>query len=117
MQLSRDEYRRPDQLLPSGQRGKAASSTCERRDRRCRLGVRGGRALAATVDFGAYSRLLDLGGGSAAVDIELCRAFPPCGPPSSTCHTWPATGSGFRTVRLLPLDVPGANGILIASKV
>ncbi len=43
--------------------------------------------------------------------------FPACGPPSSTCHTWPATGSGFRTVRLLPLDVPGANGILIASKV
>jgi hypothetical protein len=35
-----------------------------------------GRALAGLVDFSVYSRLLDLGGGSAAIDIELCKAFP-----------------------------------------
>lgn len=35
-----------------------------------------GRALAELIDFDDHSRLLDLGGGSAAIDIELCTAFP-----------------------------------------
>jgi 3-hydroxy-5-methyl-1-naphthoate 3-O-methyltransferase len=34
------------------------------------------RALADAFDFGAFSRLLDVGGGSAAFDIELCRRNP-----------------------------------------
>ena len=34
------------------------------------------RALAEAVDFGAFRRLLDVGGGSGAVDIELCRRYP-----------------------------------------
>jgi 3-hydroxy-5-methyl-1-naphthoate 3-O-methyltransferase len=34
------------------------------------------RALAAAVDFGAAVRLLDVGGGGAAFDIELCRHYP-----------------------------------------
>ncbi len=33
-------------------------------------------ALAEAVDFGAVRRLLDVGGGGAAFDIELCRAYP-----------------------------------------
>lgn len=35
-----------------------------------------GRAMAGAVDFGPYARLLDLGGGSGSVDIELVKAFP-----------------------------------------
>lgn len=35
-----------------------------------------GRALAGVVDFAKSHRLLDLGGGSAAIDIEVCRAHP-----------------------------------------
>jgi SAM-dependent methyltransferase len=35
-----------------------------------------GRALAGAIDFAKHSRLLDLGGGSGAVDIELCTAYP-----------------------------------------
>jgi hypothetical protein len=34
------------------------------------------RALAEAVDLGAFRRLLDVGGGSGAVDIELCRRYP-----------------------------------------
>jgi 3-hydroxy-5-methyl-1-naphthoate 3-O-methyltransferase len=34
------------------------------------------QALARLIDFRNYHRLLDLSGGSAAFDIELCRAFP-----------------------------------------
>lgn len=34
------------------------------------------RALAAAVDFGGVARLLDVGGGSAAYDVELCRRYP-----------------------------------------
>lgn len=34
------------------------------------------RALAASYDFGRYRRLLDIGGGSGAFDIELCRHYP-----------------------------------------
>jgi len=34
------------------------------------------RALAEAVDFSPYERLLDLGGGSGAFDIELCRLYP-----------------------------------------
>jgi hypothetical protein len=34
------------------------------------------RTLAETVDFGPFDHLLDLGGGSGAFDIELCRRFP-----------------------------------------
>ncbi len=34
------------------------------------------RVLAEAVDFGAYRRLLDVGGGSGAYDIELCRHYP-----------------------------------------
>jgi predicted O-methyltransferase YrrM len=34
------------------------------------------RALAEAVDFSAFRRLLDVGGGSGAVDIELCRRYP-----------------------------------------
>ncbi len=33
-------------------------------------------ALGAAYDFGAHARLLDIGGGSAAYPIELCRRFP-----------------------------------------
>jgi hypothetical protein len=33
-------------------------------------------ALAEAFDFGGFSRLLDVGGGSAAFDIELCRRYP-----------------------------------------
>lgn len=34
------------------------------------------RALAEAVDFGRWHRLLDVGGGSGAFDIELCRRYP-----------------------------------------
>jgi hypothetical protein len=34
------------------------------------------RALAEAVDFGAYTRLLDVGGGAGAYPIELCGRFP-----------------------------------------
>jgi predicted O-methyltransferase YrrM len=34
------------------------------------------RALGAAVDFSAFARLLDVGGGSGAYDIELCRRYP-----------------------------------------
>src|SRR5918997_2983033 len=34
------------------------------------------RALAGAVDFGSFKRLLDVGGGSGAYDIELCRHYP-----------------------------------------
>jgi hypothetical protein len=34
------------------------------------------QALAGLIDFRVYHHLLDLGGGSAAFDIELCRLFP-----------------------------------------
>ncbi len=34
------------------------------------------RVLAEAVDFSAYQRLLDVGGGSGAYDIELCRRYP-----------------------------------------
>jgi 3-hydroxy-5-methyl-1-naphthoate 3-O-methyltransferase len=33
------------------------------------------RALAEAVDFGAFRRLLDVGSGSGAFDIELCRRY------------------------------------------
>ncbi|MDG4766250.1 methyltransferase [Solwaraspora sp. WMMD406] len=34
------------------------------------------RALGGAYDFGAHQRLLDVGGGSGAYPIELCRRFP-----------------------------------------
>lgn len=34
------------------------------------------RALAGAVDFRHFKRLLDVGGGSGAYDIELCRYYP-----------------------------------------
>ncbi|WP_425450371.1 methyltransferase [Virgifigura deserti] len=34
------------------------------------------RALAEAMDFGRFRRLLDVGGGSGAYDIELCRRYP-----------------------------------------
>lgn len=34
------------------------------------------RALAASYDFNRYRRLLDIGGGSGAFDIELCKQCP-----------------------------------------
>jgi ubiquinone/menaquinone biosynthesis C-methylase UbiE len=34
------------------------------------------RALARAVDFTPFKRLLDIGGGSGAYDIELCRYYP-----------------------------------------
>src|SRR5262245_29679942 len=34
------------------------------------------RKLGEAVDFSRYSRLLDIGGGSGAYDIELCRQYP-----------------------------------------
>src|SRR5262249_34589605 len=34
------------------------------------------RALGESLDFSPFSRLLDLGGGSGAFDIELCRRYP-----------------------------------------
>jgi 3-hydroxy-5-methyl-1-naphthoate 3-O-methyltransferase len=34
------------------------------------------RALAGAVDFRPFKRLLDVGGGSGAYDIELCRYYP-----------------------------------------
>ena len=34
------------------------------------------RVLGQSVDFSAFTRLLDVGGGSAAFDIELCRQYP-----------------------------------------
>lgn len=34
------------------------------------------RALGETYDFRPYRRLLDIGGGSGAFDIELCRQYP-----------------------------------------
>jgi 3-hydroxy-5-methyl-1-naphthoate 3-O-methyltransferase len=33
-------------------------------------------ALAEAFDFGPFNKLLDVGGGSAAFDIELCRRYP-----------------------------------------
>jgi SAM-dependent methyltransferase len=35
-----------------------------------------GRSLADAYDFGRHARLLDIGGGSGAVPIELCRRYP-----------------------------------------
>jgi precorrin-6B methylase 2 len=35
-----------------------------------------GERLAAAVDFGAARRVMDVGGGSGAVSIALCRAYP-----------------------------------------
>ena len=35
-----------------------------------------GERLASAVDFGATSRFMDVGGGSGAVSIALCRAYP-----------------------------------------
>lgn len=35
-----------------------------------------GQSLAAAHDFGAHRRLLDLGGGTGAVSIALCEAYP-----------------------------------------
>jgi SAM-dependent methyltransferase len=34
------------------------------------------RALCQAVDLHSYRRLLDVGGGSGAFDLELCRAYP-----------------------------------------
>ena len=34
------------------------------------------RALGEVVDFGKFEKLLDVGGGSGAYDIELCRRYP-----------------------------------------
>jgi predicted O-methyltransferase YrrM len=34
------------------------------------------RALGQAVDFTGFKRLLDVGGGSGAFDIELCRQYP-----------------------------------------
>jgi len=34
------------------------------------------RALGQAVDFSRFRRLLDVGGGSAAFDVELCRQYP-----------------------------------------
>ncbi|HYG91077.1 MAG TPA: methyltransferase [Azospirillum sp.] len=34
------------------------------------------RKLGEVVDFGRFGRLLDIGGGSGAYDIELCRRYP-----------------------------------------
>jgi hypothetical protein len=34
------------------------------------------RVLGQVVDFSQFTRLLDVGGGSAAFDIELCRRYP-----------------------------------------
>jgi hypothetical protein len=34
------------------------------------------RRLGEAVDFGRFGRLLDIGGGSGAYDIELCRLYP-----------------------------------------
>ncbi|HEV7368299.1 methyltransferase [Arenibaculum sp.] len=34
------------------------------------------RKLGEAVDFGRFDRLLDIGGGSGAYDIELCRLYP-----------------------------------------
>jgi hypothetical protein len=35
-----------------------------------------GRVLGQAIDFRPFSRLLDVGGGSAAFDIELCKRYP-----------------------------------------
>jgi hypothetical protein len=40
------------------------------------LSIMTARALGAAFDFGPYRRLLDIGGGSGAFDIELCRQYP-----------------------------------------
>jgi hypothetical protein len=34
------------------------------------------RVLGETIDFAPFTRLLDVGGGSGAYDIELCRRYP-----------------------------------------
>lgn len=34
------------------------------------------RVLGEAIDFSSFTRLLDVGGGSAAFDIELCRQYP-----------------------------------------
>ncbi|HEY0832294.1 MAG TPA: methyltransferase [Azospirillum sp.] len=34
------------------------------------------RRLGEAIDFGGFTRLLDIGGGSGAYDIELCRRYP-----------------------------------------
>jgi precorrin-6B methylase 2 len=34
------------------------------------------RVLGETIDFAPFTRLLDVGGGSGACDIELCRRYP-----------------------------------------
>jgi 3-hydroxy-5-methyl-1-naphthoate 3-O-methyltransferase len=42
------------------------------------------RTLREALDFGAFRNLLDLGGGSAAFDIELCLRYPGAFPPRCT---------------------------------
>lgn len=44
------------------------------------------RALGEAVDFSSYEQLLDVGGGSGAYDIELCRRYPQL---RSTVHDLP----------------------------
>src|SRR5437764_4016473 len=40
------------------------------------LSILTARALGEAVDFGGFRKLLDVGGGSGAFDIELCRRYP-----------------------------------------
>ena len=45
------------------------------------------RTLGDAIDLDAATRLLDVGGGSGAFAIELCRRYPGCARPSSICPT------------------------------
>ncbi len=40
------------------------------------MGTLTARALAEAVDFSRFKRILDVGGGSGAIDIELCKRYP-----------------------------------------
>jgi hypothetical protein len=54
------------------------------------------RALGEVVDFGGFRKLLDVGGGSGAYDIELCRRYPNL---SATVYDLPfVTEMGARNV-------------------
>ncbi|WOH63484.1 methyltransferase dimerization domain-containing protein [Bradyrhizobium sp. BWA-3-5] len=47
------------------------------------------RKLGEAVDFNHFRRLLDIGGGSGAYDIELCKLYGTCARPYLICRMWP----------------------------
>ena len=47
-----------------------------------------GNVLARTLDWKRFTRVLDVGGGSGALDIECAGVIAICAPRSMTCRSW-----------------------------